>query len=72
MKILNLKNKSRFVCAETEIDNKTEDEKKQKIEEFKKIGYEYNPYFKELLETTSLDIPYEFILYCMLIENEKK
>ena len=67
MKILNLQNKSFFITAKEKIESMAD--KEIKIEEFEKIGYEYNPYWEVLLETVTIDLPYDFILYCMLKEE---
>ena len=61
-------NKLNKVQAESVIKNFSEEEKKQKIKELKKIGYDYNDRIHILLELDTI-IPYDFILYCLLVED---
>lgn len=49
----------------------SEEEKKDKIQELEKKGYEYNSWINTLLKMDTV-IPYEFVLYCMLIKDTKK
>ncbi len=56
------------VCAETLIRSFLEKQKIAKIEEFEKQGHEYNNGIHTLL-TLDTVIPYDFVLYCLLIED---
>ena len=56
--------------ARNVIEKLSEEEKKSQIEELEKKGYEYNEGIHVLL-TLEKSIPYEFVFYCLLVENYK-
>lgn len=53
--------------AESIIERFSDEEKKEKIKELEKAGYEYNNGIHVLLEMDMI-IPYDFVLYCLLKE----
>jgi len=55
--------------AESMIKRYSDTEKTEKVEELKKIGYEYNEGIHTLLDMDTI-IPYDFVLYCLLIEDK--
>ena len=61
-------NKLNKVYAESMIEKYSVEEKKQKIEELEKIGYSYNNGIHTLVKLNTI-IPYDFILYCLLVED---
>ena len=63
-------NKHNKQCVEDKIKKMLASEKKIKINELTKIGYEYNEGIHTLL-TFGLIIPYDFILYCLLMEDQE-
>ena len=63
-----IQSKYNHVYAKSVVERLSEDEKKSKIQELKEKGYEYNPGIHTLLQLETV-IPYEFILYCLLIED---
>jgi len=54
--------------AESEIGRMSYEEKQQKVKELKKIGYEYNSGI-HIISEEDIIIPYDFILFCLLIDN---
>ena len=67
--IENLQNKCYKGTAKTAIERMSKEEKELKIKELEKQGYEYNRGLHILL-TLDTVIPYDFILYCLLIEDK--
>ena len=67
----NLQNRHYYITAEMAIKNMTSEQRRIKIEELKEIGYEYNEYLYLILEEEVI-IPYDFILFCLLVEKEKE
>lgn len=63
-------NKYNKSYAQNVIEKLSEEEKKSQIEELEKIGYGYNEGIHILL-TLEKKIPYEFVFYCLLLENYK-
>ena len=59
-------NKHNLDCAKKVIEEMPDEEKIKLKEELLKIGYEYNSNYEILLETSDVDIPYNFILLCLL------
>jgi len=57
--------------AESKIESFSEEEKIAKLEELEEQGYEYNNGIHVLAELET-PIPYDFILYCLLVEDLKK
>ena len=53
--------------AESMVDRYSDEEKKEKIEEFERIGYEYNDGIHVLMTLEAI-IPYDFVFYCLLKE----
>ena len=66
-----MQNKLYYTTAVSAIENMTEEEVKNKIKELKKIGYDYNENLEIVIEE-DITIPYDFILFCLLIEKEQK
>lgn len=56
--------------AESMINKFSAEEKKQKMTELEKVGYEYNNGIHTLVTIDTM-IPYDFILYCLLVEDSK-
>jgi hypothetical protein len=56
--------------AESVVERFSEEEKKEKIKELEEIGYEYNSGIHVLIEMDTI-IPYDFVLYCLLMESIK-
>ena len=71
LKIDCVQNKHNKTFAQSFIDRLSEEEKEEKIEELEKKGYGYNNGIHILLELETI-IPYEFVLYCLLVEDLKK
>ena len=64
-------NRINKVYAGSIVKRFSEREKKEKIKELEKAEYEYNNGIHVLL-TMDMIIPYDFVLYCLLIESMKK
>ena len=62
-------NKYFIAFAEQEIQKMSYAEKEYKIQELLDLGYEYNEGYGLLLEVSEVDIPYDFILLCKLIDS---
>ena len=56
--------------AEALIKKMSDKNKKNKLKELEKIGYEYNKDIDVLLKFETV-IPYNFVLYCLLVEDKK-
>jgi len=67
-KVDNAQNKVNKAHAKNMVKKLSDEEKKTKIAEFEKIGYEYNDGIHILLELETI-IPYEFVLYCFIKES---
>ncbi len=67
----NAQNKHNKSFAEIQIGKMTDEQKKEKIEELDKIGYEYNEGIHVLMDMETI-VPYDFVLYCLLIEDRDK
>jgi len=66
-----LQNKHNYQFAESTIEKMSYEEKINKIEEFKKVGYGYNANMFVLIEGDTF-IPYDFIFFCLLMDDIKK
>ena len=62
----NLNNKKKAIFF---IDLMKEEEKIAKIDDFKEEGYEYNEFIHTLIKREDIELPYDFILFCLLVED---
>ena len=65
----NSQNKHNQNFAQDVINRSSEEGNNDKIKELEEKGYEYNENIHVLLKQDTI-IPYEFVLYCLLIENK--
>lgn len=63
-----LQNKHYKTVAESEINRMSYWKKKSQLRQLKEKGYEYNENLYILLDMDT-EIPYEFVLFCLLKEN---
>ena len=61
-------NKCNKAFAKQVIEGLSDKEKLSKIRKFERIGYDYNDCIHILLKEDTV-IPYDYVLYCLLIEN---
>ena len=70
LNIMNVQNNHNREFSLSQIGIMTEETKEEKIKELEKVGYEYNKGVHVLLELEDI-VPYNFVLYCLLIEDRK-
>ncbi len=67
----NPQNRHSYKFALSSISKMSEKDKDEKIRELRQIGYDYNANIHVMITLDTI-IPYDFILFCLLIEDREK